>query len=88
MGGVLAFEADRRAINITINSLGTELARDDRRKLFSEFGLLYPQGQVALAACDDTDQVRGCCVGRLSHRQPERRRDRGDGGRNVGPPES
>jgi hypothetical protein len=115
MGDVLAFEADRRAINITVNrchplslslsrlltlniavnslgtelvppspsltrshslslsfplslsllltltiavnSLGTELARDDRRKLFSDFGLLFPQGQQALAACDDNDQV-------------------------------
>ena len=94
MGGVLAFEADRRAINITVNSLGTELARDDRRKLFSEFGLLYPQGQLALAACDDNDQVRRrrccCCCdgGRLSDREPERRRERGEGRRNVDPPES
>mmetsp|Transcript_43854 Transcript_43854/g.83746 ORF Transcript_43854/g.83746 Transcript_43854/m.83746 type:complete len:353 (+) Transcript_43854:242-1300(+) len=59
MGQMLAFEADRRAVNITINSIGTELTRDDRRKLFSSFGILYPQGQLALAACDDVDQVRG-----------------------------
>lgn len=58
MGDMLAFEADRRAINITINSIGTELTRDDRRKLFSSVGVLHPQGQLALASCDDIDQVR------------------------------
>ncbi|THU51952.1 hypothetical protein C4D60_Mb06t36490 [Musa balbisiana] len=41
MSDLLAFEADRRAVNITINSIGTELTRDDRRKLYSNFGLLY-----------------------------------------------
>lgn len=71
MSDLLAFEADRRAVNITINryvearkvlynfdcssylyklfwwfllftlsSIGTELTRDDRRKLYSNFGLL------------------------------------------------
>ncbi|RRT69685.1 hypothetical protein B296_00037136, partial [Ensete ventricosum] len=39
MSDLLAFEADRRAVNITINSIGTELTRDDRRKLYSNFGL-------------------------------------------------
>ncbi|MBA0704999.1 hypothetical protein Golax_017219 [Gossypium laxum] len=33
MSDLLAFEADRRAVNITINSI--ELTRDDRRKLYS-----------------------------------------------------
>lgn len=74
MSDLLSFEADRRAVNITINrhatllgfpvilldkvyylpcnnasiinsnificSIGTELTRDDRRKLYSNFGLL------------------------------------------------
>ncbi|KAL1545261.1 V-type proton ATPase subunit d1 [Salvia divinorum] len=40
MSGLLVFEADRRALNITINSIGTELTREDRRKLYSNFGLL------------------------------------------------
>lgn len=39
-------QADRRALNITLNSIGTELTRDDRRKLYANFGLLYPHGQV------------------------------------------
>ncbi|KAG6498439.1 hypothetical protein ZIOFF_046352 [Zingiber officinale] len=39
MPDLLAFEADRRAVNITINSIGTELTRDDRRKLYSNFDI-------------------------------------------------
>ncbi|KAK0584541.1 hypothetical protein LWI29_014846 [Acer saccharum] len=40
MSNLLAFEAERRAVNITINSIGTELTRDDRWKLYTNFGLL------------------------------------------------
>lgn len=58
MGDMLAFEADRRALNITLNSIGTELTRDDRRRLYSNFGLLYPHGQAELAAAEDFDGVR------------------------------
>eukprot|EP00889_Picochlorum_renovo_P007266 jgi/Picre1/34296/NNA_001769.t1 len=58
MGETLAFEADRRALNITLNSIGTELTRDDRRQLYSRHGLLYPHGQAELAAADDFDSVR------------------------------
>lgn len=58
MGELLAFEADRRALNITLNSIGTELTRDDRRKLYANFGLLYPHGQAELAVADDFDAIR------------------------------
>lgn len=58
MGTALAFEADRRAVTITINSLGTELAKDERKKLFCSFGELHPHGQNELAQCDDYDQVK------------------------------
>ena len=58
MGETLAFEADRRALNITLNSMGTELTRDDRRRLYSSLGLLYPHGQAELAAAEDFDGVR------------------------------
>ncbi|KAI8539737.1 hypothetical protein RHMOL_Rhmol09G0205900 [Rhododendron molle] len=58
MSDLLAFEADRRAVNISINSIGTELTRDDRKKLYSKFGLLYPYGHEELAVCEDMDQVR------------------------------
>lgn len=51
-------QADRRALNITLNSIGTELTRDDRKKLYSNFGLLYPHGQNELSAAEDFDQVR------------------------------
>ncbi|KAK3413046.1 hypothetical protein EUGRSUZ_I02249 [Eucalyptus grandis] len=59
MSDLLGFEADRRAVNITINSIGTELTRDDRKKLYSNFGLLYPYGHEELAVSEDIDQVRG-----------------------------
>jgi hypothetical protein len=53
-----AVQADRRALNITMNSIGTELTRDDRKKLYSNFGLLYPHGHQELAIAEDFDQVR------------------------------
>ncbi|XP_077242232.1 V-type proton ATPase subunit d2-like [Tasmannia lanceolata] len=59
MSDLLSFEADRWAVNITINSIGTELTRNDRRKLYCNFGLLYPYGHEELAVCEDIDQVRG-----------------------------
>ncbi len=58
MATTLAFEADRRALNITLNSIGTELTCDDRRRLYSNHGLLHPHGQAELAAADDFDSVR------------------------------
>ena len=53
-----SLQADRRALNITLNSIGTELTRDDRKKLYSNFGLLYPHGQMELAVAEDFDQIR------------------------------
>ena len=44
-------------MNITINSIGTELSRDDRQKLFSDFGHMHPEGQRDLALCRDFEQV-------------------------------
>eukprot|EP01028_Stygiella_incarcerata_P003723 TRINITY_DN1776_c0_g1_i2.p1 TRINITY_DN1776_c0_g1~~TRINITY_DN1776_c0_g1_i2.p1 ORF type:complete len:351 (-),score=84.12 TRINITY_DN1776_c0_g1_i2:200-1252(-) len=57
MGEILEFEADRRAINITLNSLGTELTKDDRTRLFCNFGRLYPEGLTMLGRADDPDAV-------------------------------
>jgi hypothetical protein len=51
-------QADRRALNITLNSIGTELTRDDRKKLYSNFGLLYPHGHNELSIAEDFDQIR------------------------------
>ena len=58
MRPLLMFEADRRAINITLNSLNTELSKDDRLKLFPTLGLLYPEGLAKLAKADEMDHVR------------------------------
>ncbi|KAI9204603.1 V0 complex, c/d subunit of ATPase [Polychytrium aggregatum] len=58
MNELLEFEADRRVINITINSFNTELSKDDRSKLFPSLGKLYPEGHTKLARVDDIDQVR------------------------------
>ncbi|EKE39927.1 hypothetical protein ENUP19_0242G0005 [Entamoeba nuttalli] len=57
MGDILNYEADRRAITITLNSFGTDLSRDDRMKLFPNVGLLYPVGMNALAAATDMEGV-------------------------------
>ncbi|KAJ3412444.1 H(+)-transporting V0 sector ATPase subunit d [Chytridiales sp. JEL 0842] len=58
MGEILQFEADRRCINITINSFNTELSKDDRARLFPVCGKLFPDGISRLARADDLDQVR------------------------------
>lgn len=58
MSEILEFEADRRTINITINSFGTELSRDDRAKLFPSLGKLYPDGQAKLARADEIEHVK------------------------------
>lgn len=56
---ILAFEADRRALIITINSFDTELSKEDRARLFPRCGKLHPDGLAALARADDYEQVRG-----------------------------
>ncbi|KAI5303361.1 Nucleolar protein 58 [Ascosphaera pollenicola] len=57
MSEALEFEADRRAINITINSFNTELSKAERKKLYPEFGKLYPEGTLMLSRADDFDAV-------------------------------
>jgi len=58
MTEVLEFEADRRSINITLNSFGTELSKADRRKLYPSSGRLYPEGTLMLSRADDVEGVR------------------------------
>lgn len=58
MSEMLHFEADRRAINITLNSFGTELSKQDRKKLYPSFGELYPEGTLMLSRADDIEGVR------------------------------
>lgn len=57
MAEILEFEADRRAINITLNSFGTELSRPEREKLYPEFGKLYPEGTLMLSRAEDIEGV-------------------------------
>lgn len=57
MSEILEFEADRRAINITLNSFGTELTRDEREKLYPTIGLLFPEGIGRLARAEDAQAV-------------------------------
>ena len=45
-------------INISINSFNTELTKDDRAKLYPNFGKLFPDGTARLARVDDVEQVR------------------------------
>lgn len=58
MSETLEFEADRRSINITLNSFGTELSKADRKKLYPNFGRLHPEGTLMLSRADDVEGVR------------------------------
>ena len=58
MSEALEFEADRRSINITLNSFGTELSKAERQKLYPSFGKLYPEGTLMLSRADDAEGVR------------------------------
>lgn len=55
---VLQFEADRRALIITVNSFGTDLSGADRSALYPSCGKLYPDGLRLLAKAEDHDQVK------------------------------
>jgi V-type H+-transporting ATPase subunit d len=61
MHKILDFEADRRTLNITINSFNTELTKDQRAKLFPAIGRLFPEGNNQLAKVDEIEQVRLVC---------------------------
>lgn len=61
MHKILDFEADRRTVNITINSFNTELTKEQRAKLFPAIGRLFPEGNNQLSKADDLEQVRLVC---------------------------
>jgi len=58
MHRVLGFEADRRSVNITLNSFGTELEKDSVVVLYPRLGKLYPEGVKSLERAEDEDQVQ------------------------------
>lgn len=63
MGEILSFEADRRAITVTINSFDTELTKDERKSLYPSIGNLYPEGTFALSQADDVEGVKNAVAG-------------------------
>jgi V-type H+-transporting ATPase subunit d len=68
MDRILAFEADRRTISITINSFGTELTKEQRARLFPALGRLFPAGNNMLARAEELEQVRIACEGVVEYR--------------------
>lgn len=68
MHRILAFEADRRTVNITINSFNTELSKEQRAKLFPSIGRLWPEGNNQLARADEMEQVRVACENVIEYR--------------------
>ena len=57
MAEILQFEADRRSINITLNSFGTDLSKSERANLYPQIGKLYPEGNYMLGKADDVEGV-------------------------------
>jgi V-type H+-transporting ATPase subunit d len=84
MKEVLEFEADRRAINITLNSFGTELNKTDRRKLYPSFGRLYPEGTLMLSRAEDAEGVRIAVDGVADYRTMLDQSGNGGGGGGMG----
>lgn len=66
---ILAFEADRRSFIITINSFGTELAKEDRAKLYPRCGKLHPYGLAALSQADEYESVKAIAEYYSEYRQ-------------------
>lgn len=58
MRNILYFEADRRAINITMNSSGIDLSPDSRCLVLSKYGTLYTRGQFELAQFEVPERIR------------------------------
>ena len=84
MGEVLEFEADRRSINITLNSFGTELSKQDRKKLYPDFGRLHPEGTLMLSRADDAEGVRIAVDGVHDYRTMMDQTGMGGGGSGLG----
>ena len=80
MSEILEFEADRRSINITINSFGTELSKADRKKLYPNFGRLHPEGTLMLSRADDAEGVRIAVDGVYDYREMMDQTGMGGGG--------
>ena len=73
MTDILSLEADRRAINITVNSIDTALDLKAREKLYPTMGLLYPEGTSRLAKATDVEAVRAAIDAYPVSARPPRR---------------
>ncbi|KAF7999861.1 hypothetical protein HF325_005710 [Metschnikowia pulcherrima] len=59
MTRLLNFEADKRVINIALNSLHSELSAEEKIGLFPQFGQLYPVYHNELANAEEVEQIKG-----------------------------
>ena len=84
MSEILEFEADRRSINITINSFGTDLSKADRKKLYPNFGRLHPEGTLMLSRADDPEGVRIAVDGVHDYKTMVDQTGMGGGGGGIG----
>jgi len=58
MKGLLEFEADKRAINIAVNSMAhPDITKDEKELLNPPFGTLYPEGFLMLAEAKEDDTI-------------------------------
>ncbi|KAG4301594.1 hypothetical protein PCANB_001681 [Pneumocystis canis] len=58
MSNILKFEADRRAINITLNSLSTTITKEMRNKMYPTIGSLYPEGTYLLSSAENIEDIK------------------------------
>lgn len=59
MTKLLNFEADKRVINIALNSLhNSELSPEDKISLFPQFGQLYPVYHNELSQAEEVEQIK------------------------------
>lgn len=59
MTNLLSFEADKRVINISLNSLNNpDLTAENKLSLFPSYGRLYPTYHSKLSEIDDVEQLK------------------------------
>lgn len=68
MKDIISFEADRRAFIITMNSFGTGLTREDKKKLYPKCGYLHPDGLESLAKAEEFEHIRIAADTRMCYR--------------------
>ncbi len=71
MGAMLAFEADRRILNVAINALAFSIDKSTRESLFPRFGRLYESGVARkMAQCDELAQIKAIIDGECPEYRP------------------